>query len=115
MRPLYLLLCLLAFVAVSSPSFSQALPTFKDCSVASLSGSSQTLSAANPQRKYLLVCNTGSSNAGVNFSGGTAAIAGAGTMTLVPGSCKEYAYTPPANAITAIGTAAQPVACYEGR
>ena len=112
------------FAALSAPNaFAQALWTNNDCSIASLSGSSTQLLAANANRKYLLICNIGATgdNIGVNLSGGTAAIAGTGTITLVPGSCKEFAIAmsylpnPPANAITVIGTSGQPVACTEGR
>lgn len=112
---------------IASESFAQALPSLRDCSIASLSGSSQTLlSAASYNRKYLLVCNFGTSNSvGINFSGGTAAIAGAGTYTLPDtggpaAQCKEFSINsnlpvPPANVITVIGTSTQPVQCWEGR
>lgn len=100
----------------------EALPSYRDCSIASQSGSSAQLVTANPQRKYLLICNTGATNdnLGVNLAGGTAALSGTGTLTLVPGACKEYSTTgpladPPANAVTAIGTSTQPVLCLEGR
>lgn len=109
-------------------AFAQAVPTFADCSIASLSGSSQSLGTAFAlgskayNRKYLLICNNGTTNnVGVNFAGGTAAIAGAGTLTLVPGSCKEFSAQPnllpqpPSNAVNVIGTSGQPVLCYEGR
>jgi hypothetical protein len=116
-------LALLALLALPASAHAQALRSFNDCSIASMSGSSQQLVATNPQRAYLLVCNTGASgdNIGVNFAGGTAAIAGAGTITLVPGSCKEYAAgssylpNPPSGVVNVIGTSSQPVACYEGR
>lgn len=119
-----LILVLLPFLILPSIADAQALATYRDCSIASMSGSSQALlSATNFQRKYLLICNTGATgdNVGVNFAGGTAAIGGAGTITLVPGACKEYSVSnaslsnPPSNIINVIGTSTQPVACYEGK
>lgn len=124
-----LFLCGLVILSGSEASAQStaANPTFADCSIASLSGSSQTLGTAFTlgthayNRKYLLICNTGTSNVGVNLTGGTAALSGAGTMTLVPGSCKEYASgttqlpNPPANGVAVIGTSSQPVLCIEGR
>lgn len=103
-------------------SFAQtALPSIRDCSIASLSGSSQTLlSAGNFQRKYVLVCNTGNATIGLNYAGGTAVIAGA-SQNLVAGACKEFSAAPgvdplpPAGIITVIGTSGQPVACFEGK
>lgn len=123
-------LAALAFVAILACSQAQAqtasLRSFNDCSIASLSGSSQQILPANPNRTYLLICNTAASNnAGVNYTGGTAAIGGAGTYTLLPAnvaqSCKEYAAgfsylpPPPSGAINVIGTAAQTLLCLEGR
>lgn len=110
-------------------AMAQTAPTFADCSIASLSGSSQSLGTAFTlgsrayNRKYLLICNTGSAgnNVGVNLAGGTAALAGAGTLTLVPGSCKEFSSqnnnlpAVPSNNINVIGTSGQPVLCLEGR
>lgn len=125
MRLANLFLSLVAMAAIlgfTDAATAQALPGFTDCSIASLSGTSTQIVAANPQRKYLELCNNGATNnVGVNFAGGTAAIAGAGTITLVPGSCKEYGALdsylpwPPTGAVTVIGTSAQPIACYEGK
>src|SRR5215813_5213973 len=85
-----------------------------DKSVASLAGSSQVLLIANPDRRYLLIQNTGSSNVGVNLAGGPAAIGGAGTITLLPGGSYEPdAGFIPTNPINVIGTAGQPVVCFE--
>lgn len=124
-----ILALLLAFSTfLPAASFADANMTLADCSIASMSGSSQflgtayTLSARNLGRKYLMICNNGTTNnVGVNLTGGTAALAGAGTITLVPGSCLEYPKAGsgfglvPSNAVTVIGTAAQPVLCLEGR
>lgn len=79
-----------------------------DRTITSATGSSQTLMALNASRHSVTIVNTGSANCGINPTGGTAAIGGAGTLTLYPGG----AYTPripTLNAITAICTAAQPL------
>lgn len=79
-----------------------------DRTITSATGSSQTVMASNASRKGLTVQNTGSANCGVNPTGGTAAIGGAGTITLLPGG----SYTPripPMSAVTAICTATQPL------
>lgn len=79
-----------------------------DRTVTSATGASQTLMAANASRHSLQVVNTGNANCGVNPTGGTAAIGGAGTITLVPfGSYSPR--IPSLSAITAICTAAQPL------
>lgn len=128
MRFLSSLILSISLLFAASESFAQTSPTFRDCSIASLSGASQTLLAAPSfNRKYLLVCNFGTSNSvGVNFAGGTAAIAGAGTYTLPDtggpvAQCKEFSADPggtplpPAGIVTVIGTSGQPVQCWEGR
>jgi hypothetical protein len=120
MRLFASLLIFVSSLFFGTPVFAQALPTFRDCSIASLSGSSTSMLVANPSRKYLFVMNTGTSNVGVNLAGGTAAIAGAGTVTLVPGASLELPKSGstnlmPTGIVTVIGTAAQPVVCYEGR
>ena len=86
-----------------------------DKSITSLSGSSETLLAQNMQRSFLLIVNTGNANIGVNLAGGTAAIGGTGTVTIVANGSLifEDAGFIPGNAINVIGTAAQPVCCYE--
>lgn len=127
-----LLSSILAAFLILSPvsAFAQAAPTYADCSIASMSGSSQALGTAFAlgsrvySRKYLLVCNNSvaGDNLGVNFAGGTANLTGAGTVVLVPGSCKEFSAAaggslpiPPSNNVNVIGTSGQPVLCYEGR
>lgn len=47
---------------------------------------SGTLATANSARRGLEIQNVGTNNIGVNEFGGTAAIGGAGTYTLVPGA-----------------------------
>lgn len=130
MRSLLAIILAISTVFLSAESFAQTAPTFADCSIASLSGSSQalgTLFALGKQaynRKYLLICNEGvtGDNLGVNLVGTTAALNGTGTITLVPGACLEYSSAPgsasplpPSNSVNVIGTSGQPVLCYEGR
>jgi hypothetical protein len=123
---------ILAFLMILPGSaFAVQAPTFADCSIASMSGSSQSLGTAFTlgskayNRQYLLICNTSTVTAdtlGVNLSGGTAALQGAGTSTVYPGACLEFSAAPgsglplpPSNAINVIGTSTQPVLCVEGR
>lgn len=79
-----------------------------DRTVTSATGASQTVMAANASRHSLTIVNTGNANCGINPTGGTAVIGGAGTLTLSP----LGAYTPripTLSAVTAICTAAQPL------
>lgn len=79
-----------------------------DRTVTSATGSSQTMAAANATRHSLTIVNTGNANCGINPTGGTAAIGGAGTITLAP----LGAYTPripTLSAVTVICTAGQPI------
>lgn len=79
-----------------------------DHTIASASGSSQQIMAANTARHSLTIENTGNANCGVNPTGGTAVIGGAGTITIAP----LGAYTPrvpPLSAITIICTSGQPI------
>jgi len=69
-----------------------------DRTITSATGSSQTLAAANAFRHSLTIENTGNANCGVNPTGGTAAIGGAGTLTLVP----TGSYTPRIPSLAAI-------------
>lgn len=85
-----------------------------DKSLPALSGTSQVLLIANPDRRYLLIQNTGSENLGVNLAGGPAAIGGPGTVTLFPGGSYEPdAGFIPTNPINVIGSEGQPVLCFE--
>lgn len=79
-----------------------------DRTITSASGASQTLMSANASRRSLTVVNTGNANCGVNPTGGTAALGGAGTITLSP--LGSYApRVPTLSAVTVICTAAQPI------
>ena len=79
-----------------------------DRTVTSATGSSQTVMNANASRHSLIIQNTGSANCGVNPTGGTAVIGGAGTLTLVPNGSYQPRI-PTLTAVTAICTAAQPL------
>lgn len=79
-----------------------------DRTITSASGSNQTLMAANPSRHSLIIQNTGNANCGVNPTGGTSIIGGAGTLTLLPGGSYQPRI-PTLSAVTAICTAGQPL------
>lgn len=95
-------------VSVAAAPLQPLGVTPTDRTLTSASGASQQIMAANASRHSLTIVNTGNANCGVNPTGGTAAIGGAGTLTLSPlGS-----YTPripTLSAITVICTAAQPI------
>lgn len=79
-----------------------------DRTITSASGSSQQIAAANASRHSLTIENTGNANCGVNPTGGTAAIGGAGTLTLAPlGSYTPR--VPSLSAVTVICTSGQPI------
>lgn len=90
-----------------TPSNSVGI-TPTDRTVTSATGASQTIMTANASRHSLIIQNTGSSNCGVNPTGGTAVIGGAGTLTLSPGGSYQPRI-PTLSAVTAICTAAQPL------
>jgi len=79
-----------------------------DRTITSATGASQTLMAANASRHSLTVANTGNANCGVNPTGGTAAIGGAGTLTLAPNGSYQPRI-PTLSAVTVICTAGQPL------
>lgn len=105
---------LLALVAL--PAFASPTYTLNDCSIASLSGSSQQIVAANPNRQYLMLFNSGANTAYVNLVGGTAASSGASSVVLgVNASVVISGAQISTSKVTITGTAAQPFTCYEGR
>lgn len=76
--------------------------------ITSATGASQTVMALNASRHALIIQNTGNADCGVNPTGGTAVIGGAGTLTLQPtGSYQPR--IPTLSAVTAICTAGQPL------
>jgi len=79
-----------------------------DRTITSATGSSQTVAASNASRHSLIIQNTGNANCGINPTGGTASIGGAGTLTLVPNGSYQPRI-PTLTAITAICTAGQPL------
>lgn len=79
-----------------------------DRTITSATGASQTAMAANAARKSLTIQNTGTANCGVNPTGGTAVIGGAGTITLFPGGAYSPR-VPTLAAVTVICTAGQPL------
>lgn len=85
-----------------------------DRSIANLTGASQSLMAANANRRHLLIQNVAANNMGVNLAGGAAAIGVAGTITITPGGYLEIFDYPPVGAITIIGTANDDVTAFEG-
>lgn len=118
MRNLFLsLVSLLAISCFATSANAQSYPyNLADCSISSLSGSSQTLVAKNPQRKYLMVYNSGANTAYVNLAGGTAATSGISSVPLTVGASVVISGNQTdTTAVTVVGTTAQPVTCYEGR
>lgn len=87
--------------------------TATDKTVTSATGASQTLMAANAGRKALLI-KSGNASTGINLLGGTAAIGGAGTITLGPleGLYLEGAACP-VGAVTAISTSTAYISAIE--
>lgn len=83
-------------------------------SIANLSGASETLMAANANRRILIVSNEGATAIAVNLTGGTAALNTAGNVTLASGGSITLDNYPPTSAITIIGTANADVTAYEG-
>lgn len=118
MRHLLLsIVSLLAFFSFTAEANAQSYPyTLADCSIASLSGSTQSLVAKNTQRKYLLIFNSGANPAYVNLTGGVAATSGVSSIPLSAGSSLLInGPTLDTSAASVIGTASQPITCYEGR
>lgn len=88
--------------------------TYTDKTITSATGSSQTLAAANANRKSILIKN-GASQTGVNINGGTAAIGGAATLTLQPYETLFMSGADcPVGAITVISTSSAYISAFEG-
>ena len=93
---------------------------WRDKTITSLAGSSETIAAQNGNRAGLIVQNTGTAAVAVNILGGTAALGAAGCITLSPpgttvgtNSLIFLGEAVPQAAITVRGTAGQPCACLE--
>lgn len=81
---------------------STLVPEIVDKST-TLTTSSATILLQNNQRKALLIQNVGAVNAGVNILGSAAAIASAGTVTLIPGDSLAFSGSGcPTNGFTGI-------------
>lgn len=86
-----------------------------DRTITSLSGSSQQLCAASESLRKRLIFKNGAAVAALNLNGGTAAIGGAGCITLQPyEGLALYGKDCPKTAITVIGTSTNYFSCYEG-
>lgn len=99
-------LCITGTISATASQPVGITPT--DRTIVSTSGASQQMMAANAARHSLTIVNTGNANCGVNPTGGTAVIGGAGTITISP----LGAYTPripTLSAVTIICTAGQPI------
>lgn len=83
---------------------------FQDAS-ATIGASQVTLLAADPQRTGVFICNGSASNTlAVNLAGGTAAINGAGCITLAAGGSIFADIMVPTGAITGIGSNSSTIA-----
>ena len=86
-----------------------------DRNITSLSGSSQSLLAASDSLRKRIIFKNGAAIAAVHLNGGTAAIGGAGCITLQPyEGIALYGEDCPKAAMTVIGTAGQYFGCQEG-
>lgn len=95
-------------VQVLSP---QTGPTVADHSIASMSGSSQTLLPAGQSGKWTKIFNPVTNDPiTVNLAGGAAAPGGVGCITIPGGSGESLPFVP-ANAVTCIGTTGQTLVC----
>lgn len=106
-------------VAVTTPlAVTPTAPiggAYTDRSIASLSGASENLMAANANRRSLTINNINAANPiAVNLTGGAAALNTAGSITLLAGASLVFDQFPPSGAITVIGTALDGVTAYEG-
>lgn len=86
-----------------------------DRTITSLSGSSQTLVSASEALRKRLILKNGAAAAAINLNGGTAAIGGAGCLTLQPyEGLALYGDDCPKSAVTVIGTSTNYFSCFEG-
>lgn len=107
-------------IALAFPglALAQAVPnyTLRDCGISSMSGASQSIAVANPNRRFLGIYNTGNASVYVNVAGGTAANTGISSIIVTSGSSLIFqgANGVNRNAVTILGTSGQPVSCFEG-
>ena len=88
--------------------------TYTNRSIANLAGSSETLMAANPRRRIMIIHNPSANPMAVNLVGGTAALNTAGSIEIIAGGTLVIDNHCPQSAITIIGTANDDVTAYEG-
>lgn len=87
---------------------------YSDGSIASLTGSSQTLFAANKNRRILVIHNINATNpVAICFLGNAASLTGAGSIKIAAGGSFILDSHCPTSVITVIGTAADKVTAYE--
>lgn len=100
-------------VSIGTPPVGGGV-TYADRTKTSLAGSSEALMTANASRRSLLIKN-GASPVAIGLTGGTAAIGGAGCLTLQPFEGLHLSGADcPVGAITVIGTAAAYCSAFEG-
>lgn len=87
---------------------------YTDRSIANLAGTSETLMAANANRRILVIHNIGATDIAVNLTGGAASLTAGGSIKIATGGSLILDNYPPTGAITIIGTAAADVTAYEG-
>lgn len=86
-----------------------------DRNITSLTGASQTLLEQSPSLRKRVIFKNGAAIAAINLTGGTAAIGGAGSITLQPyEGIARYGDDCPKGPVTVIGTAGQYFGCIEG-
>lgn len=88
--------------------------TYTDRSIANLSGASETLMAANANRRILIVHNIGATDVAVNLTGAAASLTVGGSIKIVAGGSLIVDHYPSTSAITIIGTLNADVTAYEG-
>lgn len=91
--------------ALVTPSLEIGI-TPTDHTITSTTGVSQSVMTANASRHSLTIVNNGSISCGINPTGGTAVIGGAGTFTLTPNGAYSPR-VPTLSAVTAICPAGQ--------
>jgi len=86
---------------------------YRDKSI-TLSGVSEQLCAANPNRRVLLINNISANPCAITLENGVAAIGAVGSITIAPGTLLVLDQYPPNGQINIIGTAADIIVSYEG-
>lgn|SRR3990167_183024 len=87
---------------------------YTDRSIANLSGSSETLMAANTARRVLGLYNIGATAVGINLTGGTASLTVGGSVVIQAGGSIILDQNAPVGAVTIIGTLNADVTAWEG-